>query len=348
MPLYALVGGQRQRALRDGPRRASCAECGALMRARTGSVRIWHWAHVAANPHCEAARETAWHLAWKVLGLDGTQEVTVGSRRADVLAPGGFALEFQATALGVDEVRAREADWAAQGGMAWVFRADRQAAAGYIEIRGAFDGDEDLVKPENRATLEVTWRWAPEQIRAARAASFLDIGDDELVFVGGWYPESSPLAGYGWKVSKDWVVRNVLHGSTIPAPLAAHPSGVRRKIEAWQRRRGEAARLAAWRLEALQRAESERASERAPTLMNAALRLDPAEVLREMEALLEGGIRGLPGSWTWELWPLRDDLSAVRAVWAAAVRASGGVPALAAVRRARQEYEQQMHNRRQC
>ena len=36
MPLYALAGDTRVRAMKDGPRRASCAECGGPMLARTG------------------------------------------------------------------------------------------------------------------------------------------------------------------------------------------------------------------------------------------------------------------------------------------------------------------------
>jgi len=346
MPLYALVDGQPQRAARDGARRASCAECGEPMLARTGPVRIWHWAHVEYNPHCEAARETEWHLAWKILGIDGTQEVKVGRRRADVLAPGRFAVEFQASALDVDKVRSREDDWSGQGGMAWVFRAGKEFAAGHIEVCGAFTGEEHLVKPENRATLDITWRWAPWQVRGARAPSFLDIGGGELLFIGAWRPGSSPLTGYGWKVPKDWVVQKLLHGSVIPAPFAGDPAEIKAKIDAWQRQRDEASRRTARRLEALQRAEAERASERTPTLMDAAaapgLRADPALVLKEMEALLTAGCRGLPGSWTWELWPLREDLHAVRTIWAAAVKASGGLPALAAVRRACREYEQKM------
>jgi len=314
------------------------------MRARTGSVRIWHWAHLERSPHCEAARETEWHLAWKALGLEGTQEVKVGARRADVLAPGGFAVEFQASALYPAAVREREDDWAAQGGMAWVFRAGKEFAAGHIGVCGAFAGEEHLVKPENRATLDVTWRWAPVQVRLARAASFLDIGNDELVFIGACRAGSSPLTGYGWKVPKDWVVQHLLHGSVIPAPFAGDPAEIKAKIDAWQRQRAEADRKAALRLEALQRAETARAFERAPPLIDLdaapGLRADPALVLREMEALLAGGCRGLPGSWTWELWPLREDLHAVRAIWAAAVKASRGLPALAAVRRACREYEQ--------
>jgi competence CoiA-like predicted nuclease len=60
------------------------------------------------------------------------------NRRADVLAPGGFAVEFQASLVDAEEVRAREADWGTQGGMVWVFRADREFAAGWIVLSGSF------------------------------------------------------------------------------------------------------------------------------------------------------------------------------------------------------------------
>ena len=248
--LFALVDGVPTRVVVGGSRRGLCAVCGCVMRARAGPVRIWHWAHVEQNPHCEAARESEWHLAWKVLGVDGSQELSVGCRRADVLAPGGFAVEFQASALDVGEVRAREDDWAAQGGMVWVFRADREFAAGRIALSRSFRGwDESLLRPENRATLDVTWSHAPARVRASRALSFLDLGDGELLFVGGWYEGSWPLTGYGWRISKDWMVKRVLRGSVFPAPLAGDPMAVKGQLKAWRqreadRKRGERMRRA--------------------------------------------------------------------------------------------------------
>jgi hypothetical protein len=338
MPLYALIDGNRLLAEKDGPRRASCAECGHEMIARTGSIVIWHWAHRVRNPDCETAPESEWHLAWKALALDGTQEVKVGRRRADVLAPGGFAVEFQASALTAEEVRAREDDWAAQGGMAWVFKADTEYAAGRIKLKGSLaEYGDDLVKPENRATLDITWAHAPERVRAARAPSFLDIGDDQLLFIGGWPdPDWYPLEGYGWRVSKDWLVQNLLRGSTLPSPLADNPAVVRRKIMQYQWREGERQRHQYIEAE-LQRRE----------------RRDWLFVRRsldQVEHALKTGHRPPAGSpaaaWRSELWPLRDDIRAVRAIWAAAVRASGGkLPTEAAVRRARQEYEQEMRDR---
>lgn len=238
MPLLAIVDGQPRRAEPDGPRRASCADCGAAMLARTGSVRIWHWAHLERNPDCPAAAESEWHLAWKALALDGSQETAVGRRRADVLAPGGFAVEFQASPLTAHEVLDREDDWSAQGGMAWVFKADAEAASGRITTRPSLHkwAGTGLVKPQNQATLDITWSHAPERVRAAFARTFLDTGNDELLFIGGRRPGMSPLTFYGWRVSKDWVVHNLLHADTIPAPLAEDPADVERRIREWQDR----------------------------------------------------------------------------------------------------------------
>jgi hypothetical protein len=179
-----------------------------------------------------------------VLGADGSQEVKVGCRRADVLAPGGFAVEFQASALDVNEVRAREDDWRAQGGIVWVHRTDREFGAGRIVLSRSFLGwDESLLRPEDLATLDVTWSHAPERVRASRAPSFLDFGDGELLFVGGWRNGSSPLSGYGWRVSRDWVVKHVLQGNMLPRPLATDPVTIKRKVRGWMVRVDEAERL---------------------------------------------------------------------------------------------------------
>ena len=233
------------------------------MRGRAGPVRIWHWAHVVRNPRCQAARESEWHLGWKVLGADGSQELQVGSRRADVLAPGGFAVEFQASALAAGEVRAREDDWGAQGGLVWVFRADKEFAAGRIVLSDSFRGcDESLLRPEDRATLDVMWSRAPERVRSARAPSFLDLGDGDLLFVGGWWSRSSPLTGYGWRVSRAWVAERVLRGSLVPDPLAEDPAKVKHELARWIQRVDDEDRLK--RLRRSDAQEADRAGEGRP------------------------------------------------------------------------------------
>jgi hypothetical protein len=320
VPLYALLGGNRVRARRDGPRRAWCPGCGAEMRAKTGFVVTWHWAHLAQNPACAIASESEWHLAWKALGLDGSQEVVVGRRRADVLAPGGFAVEFQASALDRREVQAREDEWAIQGGMAWVFKADRAR----IEVREFFpDAWKCLLAENNLATLKITWLRAPERVRAARAPSFLDLGGGELLFVGGWHRRSSPLTGYGWRVSRDWVVQNLLRSEVMPFPLADHPAEVKRRVEAWQQGEERETRAArertGWR--------PRQRNLRAERLIVAAGDPWPDEDLTGAEV------------WAQVLSPLRGDPGAAKSVWAMAVRASGRLtPTAGALRRARQEY----------
>lgn len=56
MPLYARVDDHRERVREDGSSRGVCGDCGGMMIARRGTVRIWHWAHEAANPKCEAGK----------------------------------------------------------------------------------------------------------------------------------------------------------------------------------------------------------------------------------------------------------------------------------------------------
>jgi hypothetical protein len=129
---------------------------------------------------------------------------------------------------------------AGQGGMVWVFRADREFAAGRINMTRSFAAYEKyLAEPEKRPTLDIAWSHAPERVRAARARSFLDIGGGQLLFIGGWRPGSSPLTGYGWRVPRDAVVRNVLHGIVIPEPIARDPAEVILQIEAQRQKEAE-------------------------------------------------------------------------------------------------------------
>lgn len=122
MPLIALIDGQRATATPDGPRRGVCPGCNAEMVAKTGEIVTHHWAHRYDDdtPRCEHEPETAWHLAWKARRTDSSDvEVAQGNRRADVLTPYGWAVEFQHSPLSVAEVKARERDWGRR--MIWVF-----------------------------------------------------------------------------------------------------------------------------------------------------------------------------------------------------------------------------------
>ena len=223
------------------------------MIARRGTLKTWHWAHAEANPYCRTAGETEWHLSWKAEGLPGSQEQHVGNRWADVLAPGGYSVEFQRSPIDPPEMHRREDDWADQGGMIWVFYA---IEAAQDRITGRLPWR--WISVLGAQVYEIIWSHAPDRVRSARAPSFLDLGNDRLLFVGGWRPGSSPLTGYGWRVTRRWVIDNVLRGDEIPKPFGQDPEEVirRRQHEEAERRRAEQARRAAERAAAIERAEA--------------------------------------------------------------------------------------------
>ena len=66
----SMTAGNPSASWRAGPA-GHPAPSAAFRCAGTGSVRIWHWAHLVHNPRCKAARETEWHLAWKVPAWPG-------------------------------------------------------------------------------------------------------------------------------------------------------------------------------------------------------------------------------------------------------------------------------------
>jgi len=227
MSLYALVGEDMTLASKDGVREGTCADCGHAMIAKTGDVMVWHWAHRAANPDCPAAHEGPWHLLWKYLAAPGTQERKVGDRRADVLAPGGFAVEFQASPLSRSEVWDRELDWKLK--LVWIFDADDAFDSGRLRVRRSAGQDADRLggfaderrlagRPaEKRYAWDISWYRAPERVKSADCRSILDLGGD-LIYVGEWEPGSGPLRGYGWPVTREWVAVHVLNGQVIPEP----------------------------------------------------------------------------------------------------------------------------------
>lgn len=231
MPLHALVDGVMTRAERIGPRAAECFECGDPMIAKTGDIITWHWAHRSENPACGLSAESEWHLAWKGRGLPGTQEIRSenGKRRADVLSPTGFAVEFQRSPLTWKEVREREHDW--EHRLVWVLDATSALRARSIEPRGD-------------ALTRLTWWRCPATASACIAKfspdpevrfypgcrTFLDLGEDIGLFYAQYREQvydrgSSAEEVYGqlitgWRVTTEAFVRNVLHG-TDPQPLSA-------------------------------------------------------------------------------------------------------------------------------
>jgi hypothetical protein len=179
------------------------------MIAKTGDVKVWHWAHATEQPGCPSEGESEWHLAWKAAGLPGTQEKTVGNRRADVLAPSGYAIEFQKSAMSGAGVLAREKDWKRK--LIWVFDVSEAREAGRLELRI------NPSKPEGDGYRHIEWSHALERVRAATCQVILDLDGENMLYLGKWY-ESSPLMGYGWLVTREWVEASIVRGDKIVRP----------------------------------------------------------------------------------------------------------------------------------
>lgn len=100
-----------------------CPLCGAIVIAKCGALRVWHWAH-KGRLHCDPwyEREGPWHIAWKALFPIEWQEIAGQAANgekhiADVRTPQGRVIEFQHSHIAMEERLAREAFY---GQMIWV------------------------------------------------------------------------------------------------------------------------------------------------------------------------------------------------------------------------------------
>ncbi len=118
---FALVDGARREPLPSLS--GQCPACGAVVVAKCGEVRVWHWSH-KGRLSCDSwwEKETRWHRAWKSLFPVEWQEVPMRAESgelhiADVRTPGGLALEFQHSPIPSAERLARETFY---GKLMWI------------------------------------------------------------------------------------------------------------------------------------------------------------------------------------------------------------------------------------
>jgi hypothetical protein len=99
-------------------RRGVCPTCGEEMLSRCGTIRIWHWGHVARR-ECDPwqERESEWHRSWKALAPRERVEVCFGDHRADILGADDCVIELQHSRLSIREIWEREAFY---GKMIWL------------------------------------------------------------------------------------------------------------------------------------------------------------------------------------------------------------------------------------
>jgi competence protein CoiA len=110
-----------------------CPGCGAKMSARCGTKKIWHWAHKGRR-HCDQwwENETEWHRAWKSQFSPEWQEIPARDEQgelhvADIKTPYGLTIEFQHSAIKLDEVVKRTAFY---NHVIWIIDATRRPTDG--------------------------------------------------------------------------------------------------------------------------------------------------------------------------------------------------------------------------
>lgn len=106
-----------------------CPGCNADMLARCGTKKVWHWAHKGRR-HCDHwwENETQWHRDWKNRFLSDWQEVPARDESgelhiADIKTPYGLVVEFQHSAIKLDEVEKRTNFY---GHVIWIIDGNRR------------------------------------------------------------------------------------------------------------------------------------------------------------------------------------------------------------------------------
>jgi competence CoiA-like predicted nuclease len=98
---------------------SKCPCCSTQIKAKCGSVKIWHWAHESLA-ECDANWEptTQWHLDWQSKVHEDLTEIIMEHHIADIRLRNGKVIEIQHSNIPVEVVQKREAFY---DNMTWIF-----------------------------------------------------------------------------------------------------------------------------------------------------------------------------------------------------------------------------------
>lgn len=168
---------------------ARCEICDSEVIAKCGQIVIWHWAHKSLED-CDPWAETVthWHTDWQNRFPSEQREVPVGAHRADILLPNSRVIEFQHSAISVDDITAREQYYA---DMIWVFDAVSAVVAGRLDLR-----IRDWAVAPGLKHCSLRWRHPRRSVFFCHRPVFFDIGGDRLLHLRRLYPDA-PYGGWG-------------------------------------------------------------------------------------------------------------------------------------------------------
>lgn len=150
--------------------RATCPDCGGVLLAKCGDIRIWHWAHESLmGSECEWEPESDWHRDWKSLVVPSACEVRIGAHRADIVGNDGRVIELQHSSIDADQIWEREHEYGLK--MIWLF-----------DCYEAYDNDRLLLIDKGHY-YSFRWKWARQHVGYTSRPTFLDLGTGDIFWV---------------------------------------------------------------------------------------------------------------------------------------------------------------------
>jgi hypothetical protein len=183
----------------------SCPQCHAGLIPKCGTIKRWHWAHVA-DAECDpwAEHESQWHLDWKDLCRPEFVEVPMGPHRADIRRPDGLVIELQNSAISPQEIAERQRFY---GNMVWVFNADQFSDNLGLRLRDGY--------------WSFRWKW-PRFSQVGCRRLFWDLGrswEYGYLFEVKKVHRKTPCGGWG----RMWT--RPMWESEFLAPILKRPTG---------------------------------------------------------------------------------------------------------------------------
>jgi competence protein CoiA len=186
--------------------RGQCRDCDAIMIAKCGTVKIWHWSHVGPR-NCDRwwEPETEWHRDWKNEFPEQCQEVPLRApdaelHVADVITKAGTVLELQHSPISSGERASRENFYKR---MIWVvngLRVDRDLMSFRKALHAGLLLSTDPLKLQLPIkTCSLLLRWTGSQCPV-----YVDFGDAKFGLLNG------PLL---------WRLKFLSNGNAIATPV---------------------------------------------------------------------------------------------------------------------------------
>lgn len=98
---------------------SKCPCCESVVRAKCGSIKVWHWSHESLG-ECDASWEptSQWHLDWQSKVHEDLTEIIMKPHIADIRLTNGKVIEIQHSNIPIEVVQKREAFYS---NITWIF-----------------------------------------------------------------------------------------------------------------------------------------------------------------------------------------------------------------------------------